>query len=378
MINGKRCRKWKELNDDGFCSKCSEQEDEKDEDERCGMCQDNEPVPANIATENSSADVDMKIQCDWCDEWFHASCTGTQDYVDYIGREPPAGEGISNGGLAVHLWFCAICVSEKSNILCDLKNSLKKAFTPQKDKSHQVLETADTARTSTTSTTSTSKEQATPTANKNESAATTQICSYYKKGICQHGKSGKKLVNGKDCSYLHPKKCIKFCRYGEDRVNGCAGSCGSFHPTLCRNSVQHKKCLSPNCTFTHLAGTQRYATYEEQVFNWQPRQDSSTYNRERKVHFHTQHGWRQSHNGLHFKRRNEPSGAHRAMSYQDQFPPLRSAQDSKLSEMSKAIEKMQQNIQFLLSSSANNPHHTQHYCSNANEAENNIPQQEFS
>ena len=85
------------------------------------------------------------------------------------------------------------------------------------------------------------------------------ICRYYKKGTCLHGKTGKWIVNGHACRFLHPEKCLKYCRYGNDKINGCEGSCGLYHPILCRNSIQFKQCFQENCIFTHLAGTQRYA-----------------------------------------------------------------------------------------------------------------------
>ena len=82
------------------------------------------------------------------------------------------------------------------------------------------------------------------------------ICSFYRKGRCRHGISGKKLVYEKECKFSHPKKCAKYCRYGNDRYQGCQGSCGFFHPMLCYNSIRYKRCNNRECTFQHLLGTE--------------------------------------------------------------------------------------------------------------------------
>ena len=90
------------------------------------------------------------------------------------------------------------------------------------------------------------------------------ICSYYRKGRCRHGISGRKLVFGKECKFLHPKKCIKYCRYGNDLYQGCQGSCGLFHPMLCFNSIQYKMCNNRECTFQHLTGTELHRSSHSQ------------------------------------------------------------------------------------------------------------------
>ena len=86
------------------------------------------------------------------------------------------------------------------------------------------------------------------------------ICPHYKKGKCRHGASGKYLVEGKECSFSHPRKCLKFCRHGSDSIRGCVGPCENFHPFLCKNSVNFKECLKVDCTFAHLLGTKRQNT----------------------------------------------------------------------------------------------------------------------
>ena len=77
---GKRCRKRKKLNEDGLCDKYSNAAD--NDEKRCGMC-------------------GIKIHCD---EWFHAACTGSKEYVEYIGREAPTGKDHGGKGDVVVLF----------------------------------------------------------------------------------------------------------------------------------------------------------------------------------------------------------------------------------------------------------------------------------
>ena len=103
-------------------------------------------------------------------------------------------------------------------------------------------------------------------------------CSYYIKGKCRHGSNGKKLVNGNECKYLHPPKCVKYCRYGNSAVGGCSGPCDLLHPIICQSSIQYKSCLSRDCTFAHLAGTRRTRDGNPpEIYNYQPFTQGSGY-----------------------------------------------------------------------------------------------------
>ena len=90
------------------------------------------------------------------------------------------------------------------------------------------------------------------------------ICSYYKKGICRHGSTGKKIIDGHECKFSHPRKCLKFCRYGSNSDRGgCSGPCSLLHPTLCKSSQIHRTCFSTTCTLAHLSGTKRSRDLEQ-------------------------------------------------------------------------------------------------------------------
>ena len=92
----------------------------------------------------------------------------------------------------------------------------------------------------------------------NQSGAKADVCPLYKKRQCPHGPSGQDEIEGKVCQYTHPRKCLKFCRFGK-RKGGCTkgNSCKYYHPVLCKFSVKSNRCLNPECTYTHLKGTMR-------------------------------------------------------------------------------------------------------------------------
>ena len=53
-----------------------------------------------------------------------------------------------------------------------------------------------------------------------KSGAKTDVCPLYKKRQCPHGPSGQDEIEGKVCQFTHPRKCLKFCRFGK-RKGGC-------------------------------------------------------------------------------------------------------------------------------------------------------------
>ena len=70
---------------------------------------------------------------------------------------------------------------------------------------------------------------------------------------------GTKVIDGKRCSFTHPKRCTKYCRYGSKGKNGCKKGveCDFDLPHLCRNSFHKRVCTNQKCTYVHLAGTAR-------------------------------------------------------------------------------------------------------------------------
>ena len=83
--------------------------------------------------------------------------------------------------------------------------------------------------------------------------AQSNICKEYRAGKCPHGFNGMKEVSGEICQFGHPKKCIKFSRFGKDTDKGCTKGkeCEYFHPTLCRSTFRKKQCADKDCTYVH-------------------------------------------------------------------------------------------------------------------------------
>ena len=100
-----------------------------------------------------------------------------------------------------------------------------------------------------------------------EEDTTQRICPLYKKNQCPHGASGKHKVDGRTCPNPHPRKCLKFCRYGNKRDRGCqkGRSCSLYHPILCKFSVRNGECRKRECTFTHLRHTKRPSSQRDDI-----------------------------------------------------------------------------------------------------------------
>ena len=81
------------------------------------------------------------------------------------------------------------------------------------------------------------------------------LCPMLVDGNCPHGAAGK------ECEFLHLKKCFKYADFGTRDMHkgGCrfGNECWYYHPTLCRNSVELKTCLNDNCQYAHLKFTKR-------------------------------------------------------------------------------------------------------------------------
>ena len=90
------------------------------------------------------------------------------------------------------------------------------------------------------------------------------VCEDYRRGKCVHGISGKKVVGGEVCKFSHPKKCLKWCKYGKNHRYGCnkGDECNKFHPLLCKFALKKVYCRSRNCTYAHPKGTSYFQSQE--------------------------------------------------------------------------------------------------------------------
>ena len=225
------------------------------------------------------------IRCDFCKLWYHLSCTEL-DEESY--------RFLSNTNFTSIVWKCATCPSLEhileNDVACKLSkfeqsitrkidcietNISKKINLAYKARGESVLPeqvsnslpesspvnpTVDftTVEEETLSNREIPPENNSPLvhiSNNADTNSTRQVCGHYRKGVCRHGASGRKLVNNVSCKFLHPQKCRKYCKFGRD---GCEGNCGMLHPILCKNAVRSGECLDENCKLAHLLGTQRY------------------------------------------------------------------------------------------------------------------------
>lgn len=87
------------------------------------------------------------------------------------------------------------------------------------------------------------------------------VCPKLLVGTCKHGLTGLKAYNGLDkCPLFHPKRCMRYMRYVEDKEHGCeeGDNCLKLHVTLCESALKSKQCFTESCTRAHPTGTKRY------------------------------------------------------------------------------------------------------------------------
>ena len=76
------------------------------------------------------------------------------------------------------------------------------------------------------------------------------ICSFYLRRECRHGRRGLK------CNFDHPNICLKYTKRGSKK-GGCnkGKDCDYVHPPLCRGSKENRMvCPKPGCKLYHLLG----------------------------------------------------------------------------------------------------------------------------
>ena len=181
------CRKYANLNPEGYCPTCRPVESQEIQDEQtasiCGNC--SKDIDDNY--EHNRA-----IGCDICSTWFHSKCAGPSELLkllDCISNN--IGETKENNILGMLLWICPKC-----------SNGADKCFKLSNTSSEIVPASHIPVINATTH-----QQQL--------------ICKLYKAGKCPPGISGKKKVNDKVCEHHHPKRCNRFCKFGPYSRFGC-------------------------------------------------------------------------------------------------------------------------------------------------------------
>lgn len=288
------------------------------------------------------------VSCACCKSWSHVKCTMGKEVFDLLSKVGKSSKKpmVFSGRLA---YICQGCDSSIDKVIKTCKTVLVST-------SSQSTVTDTMTDTNVNSAISTSKEttQNEPeeniqgySAKSKISETTTPICFYYKSGRCRHGKSGKTLVNGKKCNFLHPPKCIRFCKFGQDKIKGCDGSCKFFHPILCRNSTKYKKCLNENCTFAHLQGTERYRvpSYSRDYTSYS--NDYLARQGQQKFNFDPNSQMRSvlaSHRPKFLSKSRKEGFEYKSC----EFPPLSNIQEDKINALSSAVTRIQSCLEVLM------------------------------
>lgn len=76
-----------------------------------------------------------------------------------------------------------------------------------------------------------------------------KVCRYFRSGNCQHGISGKTVVNGRTCTRAHPKVCINSKKNGFCKERK---TCKFLHLSVCREYMRKGQCsYDEKCRFYH-------------------------------------------------------------------------------------------------------------------------------
>ena len=284
---------------------------------------------------------ESSVQCAKCDEWCHVSCSMAKEIFETLAKINKSKRKLVKFGMVT--FICQLCCpSLKETEKVSAETSTSNSATTAETVSTQTLSLANPTNKNPPTVTVSVNTKSVPTIDKpdveNEYlVGNLQLCYFYKKGKCLHGKSGKKIINGRECQYAHPPKCLKYCRFGRDRVNGCQGNCNLFHPTLCRNSVKFRKCFSPECTFAHLNGTERHDKDFRSGFHAQSRPGSYPI-----PHFTERFDGRNKSNAhFPFKER----GREEFLYHNNDFPPLHHSQQYNASSQRRQMNDLGDHIQ---------------------------------
>ena len=340
------------------------------------------------------------VQCSLCSCWSHVKCSMNKEVFDLLTKICKRDNGNKKKTMVfvgMVPYICAGCQGFlKSNSVISNDANINGSSATVANASTQATGNTSSPTSCGTSTqvehivpsttiigTSTATDpisDATTRANEHKREDSRPICHLYKQGKCPHGKSGNRMINGQRCNFQHPRKCIKYCRFGSDKYQGCIGTCEFFHPILCRNSVRYRQCYSYNCTFAHLAGTERY----ERHFSL-PNQHSNNKSQSNQHEFYVQNRYRsQPRNRLYEKNSghsynvqpNMLQTEHKGYRYNSRdFPPLTSLQPNRVDELSLSIKQMQTCIDYLMQSF--NYNGQQHHIANNYQRGSFQPQQTY-
>lgn len=326
---------------------------------------------------------EASVQCECCGDWSHTKCTMARDVfrtLDKVQKDTPEKKVVTSGGV---MYFCAPCLVDikstielkrkaKTSALEDSESATVDVHGSRSDLMNKENNIENKAPASTpvnlVSTKKSSQVGSKSIKNMSEENDVVEpkvenapICIHYRRGKCRYG------ISGKGCSFSHPRKCAKYCRYGYDKYRGCHGKCNLFHPIICRNSINYKKCYSEQCTFVHLMGTERPTNLflKPNLSSLNPHGARNIFHGEYPVYSNprtTMPRWRNNHGERGF-----------VSSQQQNFFPPTESQDVKINELSAAIKCIQGCLDNLLKRENSFPLHQQMNYSLENQVNSYVP-----
>ena len=247
-------------------------------DEMCDEC--------NETYRNKFGDVQASLHCFLCLQGSHnceALAAKLEGYNTFVANKPVG-----------FIWLCRGC-----RVKNDLNDTNKKKAVQFQTSSGTPTTSEPTANEDVTEDAQNDANEETedrPSPRRNDLSSSNEpstsnskerICPLYAKNQCPHGASGKVKVDGESCPNPHPRKCLKFCRYGNKRGRGCqkGRSCSQYHPILCKFSVRNGECKKRECTFTHMRHTKRPPVHRDIEDRHNQDQDGRRHNEESRPSF---------------------------------------------------------------------------------------------
>ena len=147
-------------------------------------------------------DSTSSVQCVSCEQWSHLSCTMTKEIFDMLGKTSKRKSPVKVGEVAYICKLCITMIKMKKTPSLSTENSIPNS-------ENVPSESPQTSRNNGATNSNPSDEVTVQEAINTEHNQPKPVCSYYRKGICKHGKSGKKIFNGRECLYAHPDKFLQ-------------------------------------------------------------------------------------------------------------------------------------------------------------------------
>ena len=205
----------------------------------------------DVCNEYYCLDIDeIKLfQCDRCQQGCHTPCF--KDLSEVIDKKK----------FHMMKFFCNTCLEEETE---DEVTTPSKQNQNNKDgnnilSSREELLKLNTQPDETQTTQTDESHKVENTDNRDQITDNRKMCSFFLRGNCRYGISGK---TGGTCKFKHVPMCRKYRNNGSTGPTGCQDkNCRFWHPPLCWKSEKTRTCYDEQCRFWHIRGTKRSEDY---------------------------------------------------------------------------------------------------------------------